>query len=69
MRSFYAHTVVQEDGMLILEHLPFVQGDNLQVFISVIKPASSDPYSLRGTVLKYDRPFDAVAEEDWAAAK
>src|SRR5438309_2597990 len=69
MRTFYAQTVVQEDGKLTLDHLPFAQGDSLQVFIAACNPVSSERYPLRGTVLKYERPLDPVAEEDWAAAK
>ena len=69
MRMFYAQTVVKEDGKLMLDHLPFAQGDSLQVFMAVTQPASAVRYSLRGTVLKYERPLDPVADEDWAAAK
>jgi hypothetical protein len=31
--------------------------------------AAGDPYPLRGLPLKYDRPFDPVALEDWEALK
>ncbi len=31
--------------------------------------AAGDPYPLRGLPLRYDRPFDPVALEDWEALK
>ena len=69
METYFAETIVQEDGKLTLEHLPFSQGDALQIFISASKPASGERYPLRGTVLKYERPFEPVAHDDWAAVQ
>ena len=69
MRSFYAETVVQEDGKVTLNHLPFHQGDILHIFISDRQPASPERHALHSTVLKYDRPFDPVAHDEWAAGQ
>ncbi len=69
MRTFYVDTVLQENGKLLLEHLPFAQGDALQVFILAREHPACDPSSLRGTVLKYEQRFAPVAQSDWAAAE
>ena len=69
MQSFYAETVVQEDGKLSLEDLPFLHGQSVQVFISARESISAERCPLRGTVLKYERPFDPVAQGEWTAAQ
>lgn len=69
METFYAETILQEDGKLTLDHLPFSQGDALHIFISASKPASGERYPLHGTVLKYERPFEPVAQDDWTAVQ
>ena len=69
MQTFFAESVVQEDGKLTLEHLPFVHGQTLQVFISARPRVSAERHSLRGTVLKYERPLEPVASGDWAVAQ
>ena len=69
METFYAETILQEDGKLTLDHLPFSQGDALQIFISASKPPSGGRHPLRGTVLKYERPFEPVAHDDWNAVQ
>lgn len=68
-RTFYASTVLKEKGKLSLDHLPFAQGDTVQVFVSVAAPTGGVRHPLRGTVVKYDRPTDPIAIEDWEAAK
>jgi len=69
METYYAQTILQEDGKLTLDHLPFSQGDTLQIFISSSERPSGDRYSLRGTVLKYEQPFEPAAQDDWTAVQ
>ncbi len=69
MRTFYLDAVLKEDGKLLLEHLPFAQGDTIQVFISAREGTTADQSSLVGTVLKYQQPLEPVAQEDWATAQ
>ena len=69
MQTFYAETVLEEDGKLTLHQLPFVHGETVQIFISAAKQLSTARHPLRGTVLKYERPFEPVAQEDWAATQ
>jgi hypothetical protein len=67
--TFYTAAVVEEDGTLRLEHLPFAKGDAVQVYVSATKPSPMDRHPLAGTVLKYEHPTAAVGVEDWAALK
>jgi hypothetical protein len=64
--------VLSEDGKLSLEHLPFRAGQTVEVIVlpAATRVTPQPPESLRGSVLKYDRPFDpAVPEDDWEALK
>jgi hypothetical protein len=67
MRTFHAETVVEKDGQLRLDHVPFSEGEMVHVFVSSASPATKQ--SLKGSVLRYERPFAPVAEEDWEASK
>ena len=55
--------VLSEDGKLSLDHLPFRAGQSVEV---TVRPSPAG-HPLRGTVLRYDRPTDPVAEADWDA--
>jgi hypothetical protein len=62
-------TTLQNDGTLTLENLPFQAGQAVEVII-LPQPRGAigqNPYPLRGTPVRYDRPTEPVAEEDWEA--
>jgi hypothetical protein len=64
-------TTLEQDGRLVLEHLPFRAGQAVEV---ILLPAptgapSAGPYSLRGTPVRYERPTEPVAQEDWEASR
>ena len=67
MQTFHAETVVEKDGRLHLDHVPFSEGEAVHVFVSSAAPITKQP--LKGSVLKYEQPFAPVAEEDWEAVK
>ena len=71
MASYRAETVVSEDGKIVLDAQPFRAGDRVEV--TVTGPSSGSehptPYPLRGKPVRYDRPFDPVAEHEWEASK
>lgn len=67
MQTFHTETVVEKNGKLHLDHVPFSEGQAVHVFVSTVAPAKKD--SLKGSVLKYDQPLAPVAEEDWEAGK
>jgi hypothetical protein len=62
--------VLAEDGKLALDNLPFRTGQAIEV---IVLPAARTPappdHPLRGTVLRYDRPTEPVAEADWDALR
>lgn len=62
--------VLSEDGKLSLDNLPFRAGQAVEVIVlpSGPHPAPGD-HPLKGTVLRYDRPTDPVAADDWDALK
>jgi hypothetical protein len=67
MQAFHAEVVVEKDGKLQLDHVPFSEGEIAHVLVSPAKRIAKQ--SLKGSVLKYERPLAPVAEEDWEAAK
>ena len=71
MEAFRIEATVSERGAIQLENLPFRAGTNLEVILLERQPeqASENRYPLRGTVLKYEDPFEPVGEEDWEALK
>jgi len=67
MQTFHSETTVEKDGKLLLEHLPFPEGEPVHVFVSSTKSVASN--FLRGAVLKYDQPFSPVPDGDWESSK
>jgi hypothetical protein len=67
VKAIHAEAVIDKDGGLRLEHLPFPKGQAVHVIVSSTKTTPS--ISLKGAVLKYEKPFDPVAVEDWESAK
>ena len=75
MTTHKVETTLTEDGTLILRNLPFQAGDTVEVIIldrpqlaseSTSEPAALDQHPLRGTVLRYDDPFEpAVPPTEW----
>ena len=67
MQTYHVETVVKKDGQLQLDHVPFTKGESVHVFVSSARSDAKRP--LKGSVLKYERPFAPVAEGEWEAAK
>jgi hypothetical protein len=64
-------TVVEKNGTLTLENLPFIAGEAVEVIVlpRVIPEEKTNRYPLRGLPLRYDAPTDPVASEDWDAVR
>lgn len=66
-----AEAVLSEDGKLSLAGLPFRAGQAVEVIVlpaaEPVDPAA--PHPLRGSVLRYNRPFDPVDADAWDAAR
>ncbi len=58
--------VLDEDGKLSLDNLPFRAGQAVEVIILPAAPAGPiAEHPLRGMVLRYDDPTAPVADGDW----
>jgi len=73
MQAYRVETVVQVDGSLILQNLPFSVGEPVEVIVlpqSAAQP-KTESRSLRGLPIIYHQdPFaPAVPEEDWEALR
>jgi len=67
VQMFLTEMVVEKDGRLYLDHVPFSEGEAVHVFVSSATPVTKQP--LKGSVLRYEQPLAPVAAEDWEAAK
>ncbi len=70
MMAHRIETTLQQDGKLSLDNLPFNAGEAVEI---IILPAQSqveraNRYPLRGTVVRFDHPFEPVAQDEWDAA-
>lgn len=75
MNAHRIETILTEKGTLILRNLPFQEGDAVEVIIlkrrilrqgeTHTSHSDSNPYSLRGKVIRYDNPIEPIALEDW----
>ncbi len=61
--------VLSEDGKLSLDHLPFQAGRAVEVIVLPITRPVPTGHPLRGSVLRYDRPTEPVAEADWGVLR
>ncbi len=62
-------TVVLKDGKIVLDGLPVVEGDEVEVAIQIVNPVPVT-YPLHGVPFRYDDPFGpAVDPSEWDALK
>ena len=57
--------VLTEDGKLSLDRLPFRAGQAVEVIVLPVPAARPVATSIRGAVVRYDRPTEPVADADW----
>ncbi len=72
MQAHRVETTVQPNGKIILENLPFDVGKMVEIIVLETndKTEQETKNPLRGTLLKYEDPFEpAVPLEDWEALK
>ncbi len=60
MNAHRIETVLTENGKLSLKNLPFKKGDEVEIIIldRSSSKTTTDFYPLRGTVIRYDEPFE-----------
>ncbi|NER83776.1 MAG: hypothetical protein F6K42_30380 [Leptolyngbya sp. SIO1D8] len=77
MNAYKLEAQLTEDGALLLKGLPFQAGDSVEIIILEQPPtpqaklaAAPSEHPLRGTVIRYDNPFEpAVADDEWEVLK
>ena len=71
MQMHRIEKIIQPNGIIVLEDLPFKEGETVEIIISKTENEKSENlYPLRGTLYKYEEPFEAaVPLEDWDALK
>ena len=69
MKTFFTEVIVLPENKIALDHVPFGEGESVAVFLMAIKndPAETGKLNLKGSVLSYDAPFEAVAPDEWEA--
>ena len=64
------NTTVKPKGRIVIDDLPFEEGKIVEVTVSEgdNKKVGDNRYPLRGTVLRYDDPFEPLVQtDDWEA--
>lgn len=69
METFKTKTTIKKNHKIELENVPFENGIEVEIEVFLKEKNSNNNYSLRGSLLKYDDPFDPVAEDDWEVLK
>jgi hypothetical protein len=69
MKTLHITKTVSADGTIVLEGLPFVAGDEVEIVIQSREPditgGAKNPLS--GTVTDFINPCEPVADDDWEA--
>lgn len=71
MLAHRIEATISDDRTLKLENLPFHSGEQVEIII-LSRPREVPEqarYSLRGTVVRYVRPLESIAEDDWEATQ
>jgi len=64
MQAYRIEKIVPQDGVLILDKLPFKSNDVIEIIIlRKEKPVEKERYPLRGKLIEYNAPFEPVAQE------
>jgi hypothetical protein len=58
---------VSQEGNILLEQLPFLPGQRVEVVIRSRDESPRCRKSLEGTVLQFENPFTPVADSQWSA--
>lgn len=69
MQAYSIEKVITKDGKILLDTLPFLAGETVQI---IVLPSKQTDKRLRrsllkGTVAKYIDPLEPVAQDDWTA--
>ncbi len=69
MQAYRLEAILQEDGTLTLEHLPFRAGERVEVIVlEQRKDEAAAGYPLHGLHVVYQEPTESIDMSDDAAA-
>jgi hypothetical protein len=69
MSIHVSETTVDPQGRVVLDHLPFQPGEKVEVVIRSHEMSQGERSDLKGSVLRYDDPFEPVATDDWEMSR
>lgn len=71
METLRVEKIIQSNRTIILENLPFDEGEKVEIIILKSNMENENGrYPLRGTAYQYENPFEsAVPAEDWEALR
>lgn len=71
MRAHRVNTAIERDGTLVLEGLPFDEGEAVEVIVLPRSDVSQNVgrYTLRGKPVRYDAPREPVARGEREAER
>ena len=68
MEAVRIEATIQPNGRVVLNDLPFEEGEQVEIIVLETNGKQTEPKSnpLKGSVLRYDDPFEpATPNEDW----
>jgi hypothetical protein len=72
MKAHRVETTVSGDGSITVRNVPFLEGEEVEVIVLPLvskQEVGVDRQPLRGSVPKFERPFESAADADeWDAA-
>jgi hypothetical protein len=71
MEVYRVEPKVSTGGTLVLEGLPFQQGQDVEVTVRSREPAKNgdERYPLAGKPVRYLDPFEGVDQDEWEACR
>jgi len=67
MQTYHIETTMTNDGTLTINELPFHSGEKIEIILRRCnhEKQSKEKYPLRGKLIRYDNPYESVAENDY----
>ena len=69
METFKTVTTIKKNHKIEIENVPFENGMEVEIEVSINKKDENKNYILRDKLIKYDDPYKPVAEDDWEVLK
>ena len=69
MGSFKTVTTIKKNHKIEIENVPFENGMEVEIEVSINKKNENKNYILRDKLIKYEDPYKPVAVDDWEVLK